>query len=37
MIHLVDGRTVEAWSCFDMLGLYEQLAIVKRPAIGSDR
>ena len=36
MIRVVDGRTVEGWSSFDMLGLFEQLGAVKRPTIGAD-
>ena len=34
MIRISDGRTVEGWSSFDMLGLFEQLGIVERPEIG---
>jgi steroid delta-isomerase-like uncharacterized protein len=36
MIRLSGDRTVEGWSNFDMLGLYEQLGAVKRPTIGAD-
>ena len=35
MVRIVEGRTVEGWSSFDMLGLFEQLGIVKRPPIGA--
>ncbi len=31
MIRIVDGRTVEGWSSFDMLSLYEQLGLLERP------
>lgn len=33
MIRTSDGQTVEGWSSFDMLGLYEQLGIVNRPTM----
>jgi steroid delta-isomerase-like uncharacterized protein len=36
MIQVKDGRTIEGWSSFDMLGLFEQLGAVKRPRIGAD-
>jgi steroid delta-isomerase-like uncharacterized protein len=36
MIRVSDGRTVEGWSSFDMLGLFEQLGALKRPDIGAD-
>jgi len=36
MIRLSEGRTVEGWSSFDMLGLLEQLGVVERPKIGTD-
>ena len=35
MIRILDGRTVESWSSFDMLGLYEQLGLVERPKMGT--
>ena len=31
MVRISEGRTVEGWSSFDMLGLYEQLGLVERP------
>ena len=34
MIRVSEGRTIEGWSSFDMLGLYEQLGVLKRPRIG---
>jgi steroid delta-isomerase-like uncharacterized protein len=34
MIRIANGRTVEGWSSFDMLGLLEQLGVVERPALG---
>jgi steroid delta-isomerase-like uncharacterized protein len=34
MIQVTDGRTSEGWSSFDMLGLFEQLGVVKRPRMG---
>ena len=36
MIRIANGRTVEGWSSFDMLGLFEQLGIVTRPRMGGD-
>jgi len=32
MIRAAGGRTVEGWSNFDMLGFYDQLGVVKKPA-----
>ncbi len=29
-----DGRIVEGWNCFDMLGLWEQLGMLSRPSLG---
>jgi predicted ester cyclase len=34
MVRISDGRTVEGWSSFDMLGLFEQLGALKRPDMG---
>jgi predicted ester cyclase len=34
MIRTSGGRTVEGWSSFDMLGLFDQLGVVKRPKLG---
>jgi steroid delta-isomerase-like uncharacterized protein len=35
MIRIQDGRTVEGWSSFDLLALYEQLGMVQRPKMTS--
>lgn len=34
MIRVAGDRVVEGWSSFDMLGLFEQLGAVQRPAMG---
>ena len=36
MVRIANGRVVEAWSNFDMLGQFEQLGLVQRPKIGAD-
>jgi steroid delta-isomerase-like uncharacterized protein len=33
MVRVSNGRVVEGWSNFDMLGQYEQLGLVKRPQV----
>lgn len=36
MVRIANGRAVEAWSNFDMLGQFEQLGLVQRPSIGAN-
>jgi steroid delta-isomerase-like uncharacterized protein len=35
VIRMSDGRIAEGWSSFDLLGLYEQLGVLKRPPVGA--
>ena len=34
MAHVRDGRFVEGWNHFDLLGLFGQLGVVVRPRLG---
>lgn len=34
MVRVANGRIVEGWSSFDMLGQFEQLGLVQRPSVG---
>jgi hypothetical protein len=32
--HVRDGKFVEGWNHFDLLGLFSQLGVIKRPQLG---
>lgn len=33
MIRVEDGKIVEGWNCFDMLGMYQQIGWVANPPL----